>query len=606
MALALLADRDASPHPGDGQGLARIVEQQPETIRAGESGRWVIDYQAAGPGIDIGGSILFQAPPFWGWSTPQVDDPTASGFTEVSTASEGVSLVATTLDQQLLGIRIVGKRLAAGEVVRIDYGAGKAGARTDRYAEHRSRFWIGVDADGDGHRELVDSLLAVDISAGPIAGLVAFVPATAEPGDQVMASVSALDRGGNAGVDFLGSLSVEVDGPAQAPEILRFTTADRGSQRFPLQVTGEGIVRFRVTSESGMIAESNPMTSSIGTQRILWADLHGHSGISDGTGTPNDYFSYARDVARLDIAALTDHDHWGMQPLSTDTATWDEIRREVNDFHQPGTFVTILGYEWTSWLHGHRHVLYFDNQGDVLSSVDPAFDTPTKLWTALEDRQALTFAHHSAGGPIAVDWGYPPDPLIEPVTEIVSVHGSSEAADTPGRIYRPVHGNSVRDVLDFGYRLGFIGSGDSHDGHPGLAHLGAPSGGMAAILADELDRESVLEALRERRVYATNGPRIVLRSSLDGQRLGSSLPQPDGPIMLKALVVAPHPLERIEVIRSGEIVARQDILAERFATLDLELAGLIAGEYVYIRVQQTDGGAAWSSPFFIIEGSSSQ
>ena len=33
--------------------------------------------------------------------------------------------------------------------------------------------------------------------------------------------------------------------------------------------------------------------------------------LSDGTGTPEDYFAYARDVAALDVIALTDHDHWG-------------------------------------------------------------------------------------------------------------------------------------------------------------------------------------------------------------------------------------------------------------------------------------------------------
>ena len=63
--------------------------------------------------------------------------------------------------------------------------------------------------------------------------------------------------------------------------------------------------------------------------------------------------------------------------------------------------------------------------------------------------------------PIATNWNYPPDPELEPVTEIVSVHGSSEAADSPGLIYKPVFGNFVRETLaDRGYVLGFVGSGD--------------------------------------------------------------------------------------------------------------------------------------------------
>ena len=77
-----------------------------------------------------------------------------------------------------------------------------------------------------------------------------------------------------------------------------------------------------------------------------------------------------------------------------------------------------------------------------------------------------------------------------------------------------IPGNTVRDALERGYRLGFVGSGDSHDGHPGLVHLASGgSGGLAGILAKARTREAVLEALRARRVYATNGPRIVLTAS---------------------------------------------------------------------------------------------
>ncbi len=78
------------------------------------------------------------------------------------------------------------------------------------------------------------------------------------------------------------------------------------------------------------------------------------------------------------------------------------------------------------------------------------------------------------------------------MTEIVSVHGNSESLDAPRVVHEPVAGNFVRDVLQRGYQLGFVGSGDSHDGHPGLTSLGnSGSGGLAAILSDDLTREGV-------------------------------------------------------------------------------------------------------------------
>ena len=60
-----------------------------------------------------------------------------------------------------------------------------------------------------------------------------------------------------------------------------------------------------------------------------------------------------------------------------------------------------------------------------------------------------------------------------------------------------------------------------------LAHLVTESGGLAAIIADTLTRESVLEAMRARRVYATNGPRILLRTALDSHPMGALIPKPE-------------------------------------------------------------------------------
>jgi hypothetical protein len=298
----------------------------------------------------------------------------------------------------------------------------------------------------------------------------------------------------------------------------------------------------------------------------------------------------------LDIAALTDHDHWGMLPLGRHPELWERIRDRVREFHDPGRFVTLLGYEWTSWIHGHRHVLYFGDDGEVLSSIDPAYETPDQLWGALRGKAAVTFAHHSAGGPIATNWSDPPDPELEPLTEIVSVHGSSEALDSPGLIYSPVRGNFVRDVLDRGYRLGFVGSGDSHDGHPGLAHLGSPSGGLAAILAEEATRPAILEALRARRTYATNGPRIVLRATLGNRAMGSVVGAGSSELHLQ--VVAAAALERVDLVRTGAVV--EQVLCEGRDAIELtrRVDDARPGEYLYVRAVQMDGGAAWSSPFF--------
>jgi hypothetical protein len=204
---------------------------------------------------------------------------------------------------------------------------------------------------------------------------------------------------------------------------------------------------------------------------------------------------------------------------------------------------------------------------------------------------------------VAIDWSIPPDPVLEPVTEVASVHGSSEAPDTPQPIYDPIRDNWVRDQLVKGYRLGFVGSGDSHDGHPGLPQLATPSGGLAAIASDEKTREGVLEALRARRCYATNGPRIVLRASLAGHRMGESIPAAElateGEVQLAAQVIAPSPLARVDVIHGRDVVQSIDAEGRRELLVRWAVPPLRPGDFVYVRVVEQDGGAAWSSPWFI-------
>jgi hypothetical protein len=300
--------------------------------------------------------------------------------------------------------------------------------------------------------------------------------------------------------------------------------------------------------------------------------------------------------------ALTDHDHWGTPFLDAAPERWQAIRELTERFHAPGRFVTILGFEWTNWIYGHRHVLYFDGTGDVLSSLDAKSETPQQLWAALRGRAALTIAHHSAGGPVPVDWSIPPDPVLEPTTEIASVHGSSEAPDSPVPIYDAVDGNWVRDQLVRGYRLGFLGSGDSHDGHPGLAQLMMPSSGLAAIQSDEKTRDGVLEALRARRTYATSGPRIVLRASLAGHRMGEVVPLADlarGETELAVQAIAPGPIARVDVVQGPGVVQRIDAEGRREVLARWAVPPLRPGDFVYVRVVQQDGGAAWSSPWFV-------
>lgn len=613
----MLADLATKRSPADGGGRAWI-EGYPDGARpravASTRAHFPIVYEAGRLGVAVGGMVFLQVSPFWGWDTPQVVEPTGPGFTKVSTDASGVTLSPRTLGPQLLGVEIEGRPLQPGEKIRIDYGAGRAQAKVDRFAETDSKLWIAVDGDGDGVRKLIDHSPGVDVGAGPPGVLYVSLPGTARTGSSVPLTIAVLDRAGNMGSPFVGEVRLAVEGDTAGldlPESVEMEARHGGRRTIEVPATKAGL--FRVRAKAGgpgtprpLEAESNPiLVDDDAPATLLWGDLQGHTQLSDGSASPSQYFEYGRDAAGLDFLAITDHDHWGLRALDATPALWEETVAVVKRFHDPGRFVALLGYEWTNWVEGHRHVVHFgtEEELEIVSSLAPETDTPVELWDALRGQPLMTIAHHSAGGPVPIDWSIPPDTELEPLTEISSVHGSSEAPDSPMPIYDPKPGNYVRDALDLGYRLGFTGGSDGHDGHPGLAQIAGGKSGVAAVwsTADEpRERGALYDALKSRRTYATNGPRILVQAALEGRPMGSDVAaKASGESMRLAWNVAgTAPIERIDVIRSGEPRASVpgDGSRELFGAADLP--ALRAGDYLYLRVVQSDGGAAWTSPFF--------
>jgi hypothetical protein len=595
-------------HPSDGGGRAWLERDEGQapytTVRSLD--RFRIHYEVGPLGIASGGAVYVLVSPFWEWSPPQVVEPAQRGYTEVRASAEDIVLDTAVVDENLLSIQVGGRPLLAGERIEIVYGAGPGQALTDRYAERDSVFWVQVDGDGDGTRRVVRDSPVIDVLPGPPAQLLLHLPTVARPGERVWGVAAFVDASLNAGMPVNAELRF-VDPPSgiELPEKLVFEPGDRGRKRFEARAHEPGLYRVvaRVDDMELEVA-SNPMLVTADGPRVLWGDLHGHSNFSDGTGVPEDYFAYARDVSALDVVALTDHDHWGMLPLVDHPELWSEIREQTRRFYEPGRFVTLLGFEWTSWIYGHRHVLYRGDEGDLYDSIDPGTEHPTQLWDALAKagHDALTFAHHSGGGPVATDWSIAPDPRFEPLVEIVSIHGNSEALDAPQVLHEPVPGHFVRDALARGYTLGFVGSGDRHDGHPGAYQVEPPQGGLAAIIAEEPTREAVFEALRARRVYATNGARILLRMALSGHPMGARVSVGSEGFTggLYVQVIGETPLASIELIRSGTLAGGVDLEGRLEAELSRDVESLMPGEYLYIRAQQSDGGMAWSSPIFMV------
>ena len=265
-----------------------------------------------------------------------------------------------------------------------------------------------------------------------------------------------------------------------------------------------------------------------GTWQAFFGNLHLHSDLSGDLrgfeGRPEDNLQVLEDLPRLDFGALSDHAET-LRPVD-----WWATRKLTELWNRPGAFVTFPGYEWTSLDYGHRVVLFPDEQvgdRDALLAAAPG-DPPTRLWSFLQGRAALTIPHHPSHALMRpVDWSFRND-HFQRLVEIFQVRGSYEFDGAPlNQKVRSdfVPGHSVRDALAMGHRLGIIASPD-HGG--GL--------GLAGAWARELTREALFEALYARRTFGTTGAKLELFLTVAGAPQGSELRRGAGSVPIEATV----------------------------------------------------------------------
>ncbi|MGY5875183.1 MAG: DUF3604 domain-containing protein [Candidatus Thorarchaeota archaeon] len=388
---------------------------------------------------------------------------------------------------------------------------------------------------------------------------------------------------------------------------------DNGLHEFSIQIDTPGyhyiLVEDSVTQNTYY---SNPIIVrdfSPTDSHIYWGDIHTHSALSDGTGTAEHSFYYARHVACLDYNALTDHG----EILSWFGGNFDVLEDATNAAYEPGRFVTFQGIEWTQDSTGHYTCIF---SGDQLIK-DPVLSrftitTTDGLWDALDSFtasascRALALPHHTTKRAYPQDWTQI-DPTYVKIAEVCSVHGTflyeqRHPLNYHGAINAPaeyVNGTSIIDAFNMGLRMTLYASSDEHDGHPGhsLSHTRAfvghqrpwsmwhtrnehpYPGGITAVYATDLTRDSVFSGLENQRIFASSDHgRPYLYFSINGTEVGDgstvqvsdidavreivvTFAQDGSPVALKrtSASVTPNWIPDwngvIEILKNGELLA---------------------------------------------------
>ena len=380
-----------------------------------------------------------------------------------------------------------------------------------------------------------------------------------------------------------------------------------------LKFSTPGIKLIHVIDSNGVIEGlSNPIhvESHAPEERLFWGDLHMHSIYTDAIRIPEEIYAFARDETFLDICAMSEHSE-----ALTDIE-WNYFSEVSNKFNDPGRFVTLIGGEWTSKEYGHRNYYYRGDHGPIVRCTDPDYESLDQFYTAARSNKALVIPHHCANTIIGIDWSKGHDPEVERLVEIYSIWGNSERSTIQGNplpikfMEGEKSGQHVVDALSRGYRFGFIGGGDIHDGRPGdaLHNLQEkPNGynllhqqGLMGVWAKDLTRTAIYDALWNRRVYATTNHRTWLKFSINGHPMGSQI-KVDGDLQIEVEAASNSSIAHIQLVRNTKDIQVLNPGSEELNVSWRPLEPRPSAEVCYyIRLTLQDGkNMAWSSPIWI-------
>lgn len=604
----------------------------PARVEVGESASFEVTYYGGPHGLPGGARVRFAVPR--AFSPPQTADREAPGFTEARAFGPGGAEIPVAIESAALSedsheqvdiICALERGIEPGGRIVLNYRTEEMYIFAWKRDAVERQMWyahvaplaaaVAVDARRRWLELLPENSHCFETVAGPAERLHLTLPGRVHEDEEVSLRGVFTDRFRN------------VPGPRGIPSHIRLTIVDDDGERdlgtprgrfeaphrfrMPLGRVERGLYRIRAwDADTGdLMAQSNPMLvldDDDERPNVYWGEIHGHTQMSDGSGGFEEMFRHARDEGCQDFAAAADHACY-----FTDNE-WQWMQDVVNAYNERGNFVTLLGYEWAG-RQGHRCIYARGRKLRLFRGMCAGEDTLDVVYSHFTDDEDVVAGPHHTGANGRMEFH---EPGIERFIEVYSMWGASDRIGAPkaplfpGSKPLPAH-----EWLNAGAMLGFTGGGDCHEGKSGWT-ADDPQGqgsalhgfarqlryrcGLTAALMPELRRRHLMDALRERRTWATTGARILLEFAVSGVEMGGEGEADE--VKVRARVHGTQQLWRLEIIRDGEIIWTEEVEG-----LDAELKWTDpqpVGErtWLYLHVIQRDGEEAWSSPVWLTSG----
>lgn len=319
---------------------------------------------------------------------------------------------------------------------------------------------------------------------------------------------------------------------------------------------------------------------------LYFGQLHGHTGLSGDTGSAEEAFAWASQVKGLDFFALTDHSN------ALDPEIW-AAGKAAAEAVTTSNFVGIFGYEM-SWPRMHQ-------LGHITAFATPGFESWEDSRFSSADTGLQNYCSTLSAIPGAIGQ------FCHPGTDYGTFRDFShysESNDTVMHLLEVFWGEGPEtasgydtyvQALDKGWHLAPAAGQGNFSGNWGSAN-----GLRTVVYAETLTENGIYDALRSRRVYATQDPDLEVYYRLSGHFMGSRLKPCQAGDTAEVSVSLYDPTDTIglvEVVTEGGAIAASSQVNSHSQRLNISLP--LENRYYFLKITQPDGDIAVTAPVWI-------
>ena len=441
-------------------------------------------------------------------------------------------------------------------------------------------------------------------------------------------------QGAQTGAEKRPTISAEISNAGENASVTMTVNGEKVDAAYangevtytPAAAMADGKVTVTVTVKRADKKETSKTWSfTIGeaTFQRYFGQLHSHTQYSDGAGSLDSALAYVKalpDNANVDFVAFTDHSNYfdsknnpNVEAALYDTSlvkdsdpshSWATYKNTVAAFNaaNAGKMVAIAGFEMT-WSGGPGHINTFNTPGIVSrnnttlnnKTKDAGLQAYYKLLSQTEGVDSISqFNHPGTTFGNFIDFGYW-DAVVDTRMYMVEV-GNGEGQIGAGGYY-PSYEQYIM-ALDKGWHVAPTNNQDNHKGRWGNAN-----DARDVILTDDFTEDGIYDALRARRMYATEDKNLELDYTVNGNMMGSII---DVPEKLNFEISFNDPdrtdsIAKVElVVNSGKVAYTWDSAADLAkGSVSVELAPEYT--YYFVRVTEGDGDLAVTAPVWVGE-----